>query len=121
MNDFYFLAFLLLVTLSLMFLGVLRKQYFFTLASGVGFILFGLFLMGGIHYSVPSGSTVTGICADNCTSSRSVESYETLIWEIPYNPYTSMFFILIGFLLFLAATLDYYKAAENPDTEMDDD
>lgn len=109
LNSAFFLGSLLLLSLWFMTVGFWKRQYFLTLASGVGFMLFGLFLLSGISYPILANSSTLSNVSGNLTSTDVVYTYGVAVWPVPYNPWTSMFFILSGVVLLFVAVFEFFK------------
>lgn len=110
LNDAFFLGVLLFVSVVFLVVGFWRRQYFLTLASGVGLMLFGLFLLSGISYPVIASTTsVANASVVNLTTTTLNYAYKNVVWPVPYNPWTSMFFILSGLLLIFVAVFDFFQ------------
>lgn len=114
--DVLLLVFFLVLISSLLVLGFFKHQVILVVLSGVGLILFGVFLLRGVDYVVGS-STNTSYTYNNYTYgttdflvvNESVESVGVVTgtWTTSYNPYLFFFFSLVGLYLIFLGVLEF--------------
>lgn len=106
-DDFALFGIILVICLTFFIIGNLKKAWLFTLFSGIGIFLLGLFLLGGIQ-------NVVGYTLEQNSSTLTIINYTTNSASAnnPFIVPLSIFLLLIGMGTFLSSAIQLFAGKD---------